>query len=86
MLNGNTKSVTELHSDNQSAIALAKNPMSHARAKHIDIHHHFIRDAIQDKIIWVQYIPTSEMTADSLTKALGREKHEKCTACMGMVP
>jgi hypothetical protein len=24
------------------------------------------------------------MTADSLTKALGREKHEKCTARMGM--
>jgi hypothetical protein len=77
---------TELYSDNQSAIALAKNPVSHARAKHIDIRHHFIREAIQDKIIWVQYIPTSEMTADSLTKALGREKHEKCTARMGMAP
>ena len=75
---------TELYSDNQSAIALSKNPVSHARAKHIDIHHHFIREAIQDKIIWVQYIPISEMIADSLTKALGREKHEKCTARMGM--
>ena len=75
---------TELYSDSQSAIALSKNPVSHARAKHIDIRHHFIREAIQDKIIWVQYIPTSEMTADSLTKALGREKHEKCAARMGM--
>ena len=43
-----------------------------------------VREAIQDQIIWVQYIPTAEMTADSLTKALGREKHEKCTARMGM--
>jgi len=77
---------TDLFSDNQSAIALTKNPVSHARAKHIDIRHHFVREAIQDKIIWVQYIPTTEMTADSLTKALGREKHEKCTARMGMVP
>jgi len=25
-----------------------------------------------------------EMTADSLTKALGREKHEKCTVRLGM--
>ena len=75
---------TELYSDNQSAIALAKNPVSHARAKHIDLRHHFVREAIQDKIIWLQYIPTAEMTADSLTKALGREKHEKCTARMGM--
>jgi len=77
-------SPTELYSDNQSAIALAKNPVSHARAKHIDIRHHFIRDAVQDEIIWLQYIPTAEMTADSLTKALGREKHEKCAARMGM--
>jgi transposase InsO family protein len=77
---------TDLFSDNQSAIALAKNPVSHARAKHIDIRHHFVREAIQDKVIWVQYIPTTEMTADSLTKALGREKHEKCTARMGMTP
>ena len=76
----------DLFSDNQSAIALAKNPVSHARAKHIDIRHHFVREAIQDKVIWVQYIPTTEMTADSLTKALGREKHEKCTARMGMTP
>jgi hypothetical protein len=75
---------TDLFSDNQSAIALSKNPVSHARAKHIDLRHHFVREAIQDKIIWVQYIPTAEMTADSLTKALGREKHEKCTARMGM--
>jgi len=84
----NNKSADEIptvvFSDNQSAIALGKNPVSHARAKHIDLRHHFIREAIQDQIIWVQYIPTAEMTADSLTKALGHEKHEKCTACMGM--
>ena len=39
---------TTLYIDNQSAIVLAKNPVSHARAKHIDIHHHFIREAIQE--------------------------------------
>jgi hypothetical protein len=81
--NGDTEP-TDLFSDSQSAIALAKNPVSHARAKHIDICHHFVREAIQDGIIWVQHIPTAEMTADSLTKALGREKHEKCTARIGM--
>jgi hypothetical protein len=82
--NGKTNQPTDLFSDSQSAIALAKNPVSHARAKHIDLRHHFIREAIQDRIIWVQHVPTAEMTADSLTKALGREKHEKCTARMGM--
>ena len=84
--NGNSDKPTDLFSDNQSAIALTKNPVSHARAKHIDIRHHFVREVIQDKVIWVQYIPTTEMTADNLTKALGHEKHEKCTARMGMTP
>jgi ribonuclease HI len=67
--NQTNSEATVLHSDNQSVIALAKNPVAHARAKHIDIRHHFIREAVQDNIIWVQYIPTAEMTADSLTKA-----------------
>src|ERR1700689_971397 len=82
--NGKSDEPTELFSDNQGAIALAKNPVSHSRAKHIDLRHHFVREAIQDRTIWVQYIPTAEMTADSLTKALGREKHEKCASRIGM--
>lgn len=61
------------NSDNQNEITLAKNPVSHARAKHINIPHHFIRETIQDQIIWGQYLPTSATTADSLTKAPGRE-------------
>ena len=30
--------------DNESAIKIANNPISHSRTKHIDIHHHFLRD------------------------------------------
>src|SRR2546423_10297693 len=75
---------TDLFTDNQSVLALSKNPVSHARAKHIDVRHHFVHDAIQNNVIWVQHIPTEDMTADSLTKALGREKHWKCTTRMGM--
>ena len=78
-------SATVLRSDNQGAIALAKNPVSHSRAKHIDLRHHFIRDAIEDEIIWLEYIPTVNMTADSLTKGLGRQKHENCLRRMGMI-
>ena len=75
---------TELYSDNQDAIALAKNPISHSCAKHIDLWHHFVCEAIPDRIIWVQHLSMTEMTADSLAKALGRKKHEKCTTRMEM--
>jgi hypothetical protein len=30
--------------DNGSAVKLTNNPVQHQRAKHIDVHHHFIRD------------------------------------------
>lgn len=34
-----------LLSDNQSCIKMVKNPVLHARTKHIEIQHHFIREA-----------------------------------------
>jgi hypothetical protein len=35
--------------DNESAIKLTNNPVQHARTKHIDVRHHFIRDYQQKK-------------------------------------
>ncbi|XP_073137105.1 secreted RxLR effector protein 161-like [Henckelia pumila] len=32
--------------DNTSAIAITQNPVMHSRTKHIDVHHHFIRENI----------------------------------------
>ena len=62
---GKELDLTILHTDNQGAIALAKNLVSHAKSKFIDIRHHFIINAAIDKIIWLQYMLTNEMTAVS---------------------
>lgn len=59
-----------LNGDNQRSIALANNPVLHARTKHIDIQHHFIRDEITAGRINLHYVPTTEMVADGLTKSL----------------
>jgi Reverse transcriptase (RNA-dependent DNA polymerase) len=67
-------SPTSLFIDNQSAIALAKNPKFHNRTKHIAVRYHFIREKIEDKEILPQYIPTSEQVADILTKGLPKAK------------
>ena len=53
--------------DNQGTIALAKNPISHNRNKHIDIKFHYVREALEDGIINLIYCPTEQMTADILT-------------------
>ncbi|KAI0507326.1 hypothetical protein KFK09_013448 [Dendrobium nobile] len=42
---------SDLYCDNTSAIALANNPVFHARTKHIEIDHRFIRDQIQNNRI-----------------------------------
>ncbi len=63
-----------LKGDNQGSIALAHNPVFHARTKHIDIQHHYIHDEVAPGRIDLQYMPTSEMIADGLTKALTQAK------------
>jgi Reverse transcriptase (RNA-dependent DNA polymerase) len=70
--------------DNQSAIAIARNPEFHDRTKHIEVRHHFLRQQFESKAIDLSYVPTEDQTADVLTKGLAREKHERFTTSMGV--
>ena len=75
---------TPLYSDNQGAIALAKNPEHHSRTKHIDIQYHFVRERVADGSVSLIFIGTEEMTADVLTKALDLQAHNKALKKLGM--
>lgn len=78
---------TTIWCDNQSAIALATNTVdTSSRMKHIDVRHHFIREAVIEKHINIQWCPTEDQAADILTKALPRIKHEYFVQLLGMVP
>ncbi|UYV62631.1 hypothetical protein LAZ67_2001358 [Cordylochernes scorpioides] len=61
---------TVLKTDNQGAQQLARNPVYHARTKHIDIKWHFIRSICSDGLVEVVHTPTQENVADILTKGL----------------
>ena len=73
-----------LNSDNQSAQHLIKNPVYHARSKHIDIKYHHIRSLYKDNVINLNYVNTNEMMSDILTKNLSKIKHCKFTQAMGL--
>ena len=70
--------------DNQSAMALMDNPVFHDKTKHIQIKCHFIREVLARGVMKFFYCPTSEMVADSLTKAVSRAKTEFCRHGMGV--
>ena len=57
-------------SDNQATCSLSNSIAISARSKHIDIHHHFIRDHVQAGTFSTTWIPTADMPADIFTKAL----------------
>ena len=74
-----------LRMDNQSAIALAKNPVFHDRSKHIELKYHFIREAVETKKIELEFVPTKLQLADILTKPLGRILFTELRSRVGMV-
>jgi hypothetical protein len=60
--------------DNESAIKLANNPVSHSRTKHIDIHHHFLRDHETKGDIILSHVSTDKQLADIFTKPLDESR------------
>nr|GEX70326.1 putative ribonuclease H-like domain-containing protein [Tanacetum cinerariifolium] len=87
---------TKIYIENESTICIMKNPVFHSKTKHIEIRHHFIRDAYEKKLIQVLKIHTDDIVADLLTKefnvsskelaspkqtALGKDKSHPFMAC-----
>jgi Reverse transcriptase (RNA-dependent DNA polymerase) len=70
--------------DNQSAIAIAKNPAHHERTKHIEVRYHFLKKKVEEKEIELKYVPTTEQPTDTMTKGLSHEKHELFVGQMGL--
>nr|GEW93037.1 hypothetical protein [Tanacetum cinerariifolium] len=59
----------KIYIDNESIICIVKNPIFHSKTKHVEIRHHFIRDAYEKKLIYVFKIHTDDKVVDLLTKA-----------------
>jgi hypothetical protein len=54
--------------DNSGALALAFNPVFHARTKHIEVDVHFVREKVLNRDIQIHHLSTLEQIADIFTK------------------
>ena len=75
---------TTLYEDNQGAIGLSENPKLNSRTKHIDIKFHYVRQAVDEKVVKVKYCPTNDMVADIFTKSLSKVKFEQLRTLLGV--
>nr|GEX59806.1 retrotransposon protein, putative, unclassified [Tanacetum cinerariifolium] len=73
-----------LYRDNKSAIALCCSNVQHSRAKHIDVHYHFIKEQVENGIVELYFVRTEYQLADIFTKPLPRERFNFLIDKLGM--
>ena len=58
-------------------ILIKKTMKFEIKLKHVNVHHHWLKQKIQTGHIHTKWVPTAEMAADGLTKVLPRQKHKE---------
>lgn len=74
-----------LFADNMGAITTTKNNSYKGRAKHNQIHYHFVRETIMNYNVEVKYIDGNKNPADLLTKQVTHDKLVKFKKCLNLL-
>ncbi|MBW0533956.1 hypothetical protein O181_073671 [Austropuccinia psidii MF-1] len=70
--------------DNQGALSLLKNPLYQHRTRHIKLRLHWCRELFNAGHIQAEYVSTTNMMADIMTKSLPRQTHATHRASLGI--
>lgn len=73
-----------LCSDNKRALDLIKNPEHHTHIKHVDIQYHYICKVVQNRFAVMQYVATTNIVANVLTKPLQTAMFQKFQELLGL--
>jgi hypothetical protein len=75
-----------LHRDNTSAISVSNNPFLHSKMKHIPLKYHFLKEKVTNRVVQLNYIPSTEQIADIFTKPLAKTRFEYLRKKLGVIP
>ncbi|KAK9047935.1 hypothetical protein SSX86_033103 [Deinandra increscens subsp. villosa] len=78
------KQPIEMMCDNTGAIAQAKEPRSHKKAKHILRKFHYIREVVERNEIKICKVDTDQNLADPFTKPMTHETHDRHREAIGL--
>jgi hypothetical protein len=56
--------------DNEACIALANNPQSSKRTRHIQVRYHWVREKLEEKVATLESCRTVDQLADIFTKGI----------------
>ncbi|MBW0553513.1 hypothetical protein O181_093228 [Austropuccinia psidii MF-1] len=68
-----------IYTNNQSSMAMASNRIYHNGTRHLNFKTHFVRSLIEKNIIKLEYLQSTTLVADLLTKNLPSTKLEDLT-------
>jgi hypothetical protein len=73
--------------DNRQTIRLitAEIPQVNTKLKYIDIQGHWLRQEVANGILQIQWVPTTEIPVDGLTKALLKQRFDIFVKQLGLV-
>lgn len=71
--------------DNLSALALASNPIFHARTKHTEVDYPFVHEKVLNRDILIMFISTNDQVADIFTKGLSSTHFAHCASKLMVV-
>ena len=75
-----------LRCDSQATMSRAYSNVYNGKSRHISLRHEYVRQLINDGIITIVYVRSSDNLADPLTKAMTREMVRSTSVGMGLKP
>ncbi|GJW08805.1 retrotransposon protein, putative, ty1-copia subclass [Tanacetum coccineum] len=74
----------EIFFDNESVVALTKEPKDHEKSKYIEIKYHFVRSKVEEGHVIMKHIRSEDNPADPSTKALAKSRHDEHARSIGL--